>query len=380
MKKHLLLPVLAFILIPALHAQIVITNATFPAAGDTLKTVTDDTPPASVSITPPGGPYTWDFSQLDGTFTQEEVYANASEGTGFANFPGATLYTNNQVTETYYTNDAGTFSVLGFNGQVPAGGFPIEAVIKYSPAFIERRAPLQFFDIHSNATGLLIPFAVADLPSEIVDSLGVLTGLADSIRIRISINNIQVVDAFGTLAIPGGTYDVLRQKVTTYQEARFDVHTFLGWLDVTEQILQAGIPGFGVDTSYTHAFLSNDAKEPIAVVSTSDGLNVTSVTYKNNGVTSSSEDISNNQHTMVRMSPNPAFSETTFDLQHIPDGQYQLTIFDMQGARLFSEKITAPSATISLDDLAAGTYMCILTQDVDGKHIWSGQLVKANRK
>ena len=380
MKKHILFLALASIIIPVLHAQIVITNATFPVAGDTLKTVTDNTPPAIVSITPPGGPQTWDFSALDGTFTQEEVFADASEGTGFANFPGATVYTNNQVTETYYASDAGTFSVLGFNGQVPAGGFPIEAVIKYSPPFVERRAPLQFFDIFQEATDLNIPFAVADLPSEIVDSLGILTGLADSIRIRINISQLNTVDGFGTLSIPGGTYDVLRQKITSYQTVRFDVHTFLGWLDVTDQVIQAGLPGFGTDTSYAHLFLSNTAKEPIASVNTADGLNVTTVTYKNNGVISSSEDISNDQHAKVMMSPNPAFSETTFDLQHITDGQYQLTLFDMQGARLFSEKITTPTTTISLDGMATGTYTCILTQVADGKHMWSGRLVKADSK
>jgi hypothetical protein len=378
MKKHLLFLALVC-LIPSLHAQIIITNATFPIAGDTLKTVTDDTPPAGVTITPPGGPQTWDFSQLDGTNTQEEVYRNASEGAGFANFPGATLFTDNQVTETYYTNDAGTFSVLGFNGQVPAGGFPIEAVIKYNPPFIQQRAPLQFFDIYQTTTDLTIPFAVADLPSEIVDSLGVLTGLADSIRIRINISQLSTVDGYGTLAIPGGTYDVLRQKSTNYQTVRFDVHTFLGWIDVTDQVIQAGLPGFGTDTSYIHLFLSNDAKEPIAAVSTSDGLNVTSVTYKNNGVTSSAGEVTSIDQSLVMISPNPAFSETTIQLENIPDGSYLLTLYDMQGSKLFSEKINSITTKISLADMATGTYIGVLT-DTSGKYLWSGQVIKAERK
>ena len=73
-----------------LTAQITITNATFPVAGDSLKTATDLTPDGIV-MTPPGGPQTWDFSALYPDTRQVDVFQPASAGTSSANFPGAEL-------------------------------------------------------------------------------------------------------------------------------------------------------------------------------------------------------------------------------------------------------------------------------------------------
>lgn len=373
MKKHILFLFLTS-LVSTFNAQITITNAIFPVAGDTLRTILDDSP-EGVEITAAGGPQTWNFSMLNGEIPLVEAYRPASEGTGFASFPEANLYTYNQLTETYYQSTSNTLSILGFSGQVPAGGFPIDAIIKYSPPQVQLNAPLQFFDIHTADNDLNIPFAVADLPSEIADSLGILTGLADSIRIRISITRLDAVDAFGTLSIPGGTYDVLREKRTTYQEVRFDVHTFLGWLDVTDQIIAAGLPGFGVDTSYSHVFVSNVAKEPIAVVNTSDGLTPVSVTYKDNGVTSSSGDNGNSIKMELTIAPNPVAEETAISWPDLHPGTYRISVYDFNGCLIHQEKTNNISILIQARDWPAGIYSCVLSND-HGNNIGLARLIK----
>ncbi|HQW03874.1 MAG TPA: hypothetical protein PLR30_15405, partial [Saprospiraceae bacterium] len=65
-KKNILVIFTVLAVTLSLPAQITITNATFPAAGDTLKTATD-LAPAGIVMTSPGGPQTWDFTSLNAT-------------------------------------------------------------------------------------------------------------------------------------------------------------------------------------------------------------------------------------------------------------------------------------------------------------------------
>ncbi|MEO6131291.1 MAG: hypothetical protein ABIQ02_05555, partial [Saprospiraceae bacterium] len=114
-----------------LQAQITVTNATFPAVGDSLKTATD-LAPVNITISGQGGPYTWDFSNLIASTRQATFFQQASAGTAFANFPTAELVTIGEGGfETYYNVSATTFDNLGFYGNDPTGTLPIAALLKY---------------------------------------------------------------------------------------------------------------------------------------------------------------------------------------------------------------------------------------------------------
>jgi hypothetical protein len=105
----------------------------------------------------------------------------------------------------------------------------------------------------------------------------------DSLRYRMAINQISTVDGYGTLSIPGGSYNVLREKTTRYTESRLDAKIPpLGWLDITDNAISSGFgSGLGVDTSTHYSYYNDVAKEPIAVVHTgSDALIPLSVTFK----------------------------------------------------------------------------------------------------
>ncbi|MDX2282643.1 MAG: hypothetical protein NW241_00715 [Bacteroidia bacterium] len=98
------LPILLLLCIPAgLAAQITVTSATFPAAGDTLHFATDHAPTGILALTPPGGNQTWDFSSLQATSTQNFVYQAASSGQYSTSFPGAEIFSASAPgTELYY--------------------------------------------------------------------------------------------------------------------------------------------------------------------------------------------------------------------------------------------------------------------------------------
>lgn len=259
-------------------AQITITNAVFPAVGDTLFFATDNQPQGIV-MTPPGGPQQWDFSNLQASATSQQIFLPPQAGPDYGSFPSANLlYQKPGGNVDVYLNASGNqVSMLGLSGPDPIL-LGIDLVAHFNPPIVQSRAPVNFFDINQTSSGLLVLFLPGLLPG-----VGSLPFTADTMRIRVAISRLDAVDAFGALAIPGGAFDVLRQKSTEYTEKRLDAKIPpLGWLDVTDVAIQYLGLDLGVDTTVTYQFLSNQSKEPIAVCTTDNSqLLVVNVRYKN---------------------------------------------------------------------------------------------------
>lgn len=357
-----------------LPAQIIVTNATFPDAGDTLKTVIDYTPEGIV-MTASGGPQVWDFSSLSAITRVETVFRPAVEGSAHANFPGAELVTIDDVgAEVYYSKSNSTFAILGITGEGLGGGFPVEADFKYNPPYVVRKAPLTFFDVDNFTSNATVSVPTSAIPGEIFDSLGISTGLFDSIRIRLDIHRLLVAEGYGSLTIPGGTYEVLRQKETTYTSTGIDVHTLLGWIDIG--VLLGGAFEFPTDTTITFNFISNTEKEPIAVVSVdSTGLNAVQVEYKNNGSISAINPITKETISVI-VSPNPVIDEVTFELKNIVPGNYTLRLYDVNGQQVLTKPLTSNREVISIDSFSEGMYLYNLV-DANGQILGIGKLMKA---
>lgn len=359
MKK--VLSAIAFALSAAwLPGQIMLTDAYFPTVGDTLKTNTDFTP-EGIAITPPGGPFTWDFGGLGANLQQATVYRNATEGNAAASFPNAELFADfGAGAETYFSVSPNAFEVLGFNGPDPVG-LGLQTLFKFTSPIPERRAPLSFPASHSSASDVLVPFPIDALPASFLDSLGV-PAIIDSIRVRVTAERSDFVDAYGTLTIPGGTYEVLREKRTELRETRVDGYfPIFGWQDLTDIIIAAAnFPGLGKDTIITYNFFSNDAKEAIAVVRMDNaGEVVTQVQYKDNGVASSSQDLAS-QSESVSVFPNPVDGEARFDLKNFSPGNYAVQLFDATGSLVLVKNFDLSGSShpesLDLTMLQAGPY------------------------
>ncbi len=254
---------------PRADAQITVPASTFPAPGDTLKLAIDNAPGACAiaTYTPPGGNQTWDLNCLNVGATQDIVYRPASQGsatvtgaTMFAVVPPSTFDGTSPTTEEYYnvSNDAAgsRFQLLASYGK--HYNLATNSVFSLLPPLPERYAPMNFFDIKQASSGTLQAFAASAVPT-------FLPVTADSVRYRVSIQELSVVDAWGTMTIPGGSYPVLREKRTSYTEARIDAKVPpLGWLDVTDNAIQAGFIGLGVDTVVHFNYYNDASKEPIA--------------------------------------------------------------------------------------------------------------------
>ncbi|MEZ4699455.1 MAG: FlgD immunoglobulin-like domain containing protein [Rhodothermales bacterium] len=250
---------------PAAFAQITVTNATFPAAGDTLRMAIDDAPDAAVVVvSPPGFDLVWDYSGLQVDSTYAIIFRPAGEGN--AEVPDAELFTVfAPALERYYNVTEDRIEVTADYG-TPLDLF-VPSLFQYNPPLGDRYAPLNFFDTRASSSGILYAEAPEAFTPALVASLRQFIQ-PDSLRYRIAINQLQAVDAFGALTIPGGTYTVLREKQTRFTETRIDAKIPpLGWLDVTDIAkLMAGFRGLGVDTTTTYRFFNDMVKEPIAVL------------------------------------------------------------------------------------------------------------------
>ena len=358
----------------ALEAQITVTNSTFPQVGDTLNLAVHANP--AIQITAPGGPYTWDYSGLEALVDQQIIFRPASEGsiavsgaTMFAGYPGGI--------ENYYSSSANAFLLLAVKG--PVGQvFGVESVFHYSPPRVERSAPLNYQDVNSFTSNLLVPFSTENIPSEIIDSLG-LPVVPDSIRLRIASQLTSEVDAYGTVQLPDGDFEALRVKRTEALDTRVDVLLpFFGWQDVTDVLLSGGlIPGIGNDTIVTYQFLSDTEKEVLVEASMdSTGQNVQQVIFKNGDAVNAAKDRSIARGELLRLYPNPFSDVLNFEARDQLPGALQIQFFTADGSLVKTIDVTTSSpASVNLAGLPVGSVLFKLVND-RGEVLQSGKLIK----
>lgn len=361
-----------FFVLNSAFAQITVDNSTFPIAGDTLRTSVDNLP-SNIEIGSAGVDLSWDFSSLQSPFVDELLVQNAEEGQVADQFPTADVVTELLGGgEAYYSSDDNEYLLLGYNGPDPIG-FGIDLLARLEPASVIKRAPMNFLDINTSGFNINIPFSAEAIPAEVFENLPI---KPDSIRIRISSDRTDVVDAWGTLTIPGGTFEVLREKRIEYQETLLDIKIGeFPWQDVTALVPFPDL--LGTDTIITYNYFSNDAKEPIVVATVSpDESVVETVTYKSIEVPTSITR-PNVAKSDVIAYPNPAIDSARFQFSNLRSGNYDLKIYNILGivVQQNSYQISG-SKTVEMDlsDLRKGTYLYSL-QNEEGQTLVTKRLL-----
>ena len=379
MKKNILLFILA-ILSNSLIAQITVTNATFPAPGDTLRTAVDTNP--NINLLEPGEDLTWNFTSLDGPVF-ENIILDASQGASFANFPNATIMTGQSpLAETYFQTTTTAYTSLGYSGQDPIG-LGLDVAFLNSPPLIERTSPLNYDDDVNSSSFVSVPFAWDDLPAFITDSLPLPT-TPDSIAIEVATTRTETVDAWGKVALPVGTYDVLRVRrldvTETSVQALVPILPGLPsvWIDVTG-FLGGVSPLLGGDTTLTYRYYNDESKEPIAIIrANSDDDTPTNAEYKSVDPNTVSVIKLYDQKPNIYAYPNPAIDQVRFDVLNLPKGKYDLNVYNILGVKVWSNNYDFRNATdtiqLDLNNFKKGTYLYSLS-DAKGKTIATRRLM-----
>lgn len=344
---------------PPVTAQITIDNAVFPVVGDTLHFAFGNQPGAINQIfTPPGGPQAWDLSNLQPTQTWNQIMRNPATGSAQASFPGAsTLYhPSNSASQVYLQVTGSQVLDMGYFG-LDELGLGLNLLFDKIPNLEEAWAPVNFFDIRQSTANVLTAFDAPIAPPLLLN----LVPTADSFRIRVTYQRVSTVDAFGTMAIPGGTFDVLRKKRTEYKSMAVDVKVApLGWIDISTIGGQQILP-LGTDTITTFHFLNNVSKEAIAVCTLNTAQNaVTGVQYKVVSPAVGTDDVVP-EEAYFSLYPNPAQHSVTLRWALPEAADVRIVVSDATGRQvhtLLDERVAAgPQLTLhTLPQMQSGLY------------------------
>ena len=342
-------------------AQITIENTVFPDVGDTLHYAFGNQPGAINQIfTPPGAGQQWDLSNLQPTQFWDQVMNDPQTGTAAASFPGATVFFNsfNSGDEVYLQVTGNQVTDMGYSG-LDQLGLGMNLLYKKEPHLELSWTPANFFDIRQSVSNVLTAFDAPIAPPVLQE----LVPTADSFRIRVTYQRLGTIDAWGTLAIPGGTFEVLRKKETEYKSSAVDVKVApLGWIDISTIGGQQIIPLLGTDTLTKFHFLNNVSKEPIAVCSLNTDQNeVSGVQYKVVSPPPVRTDEVMTEKELLSLYPNPARHSITLRWELPEDAEVRIVVSDATGRlmhTLLDEHVSAgPQLTQhSLPSLQPGLY------------------------
>ncbi len=338
MKKNLFIA--SFLFANSLLAQPTISNSYFPSVGDSLRFgVANNATTAFLRMGAAGGNQTWRFNFLRSATPDQASYTEgyaAPDSATLAAFPGADLVRNLTTTgqKEVYNKTTTRFELLGYQGFNLAGlTLPVRAY--FNQAVLERRAPLVFNTTNNNASSYSIAFASDLIPDTIWTSLRI---RPDSVRIRFQTTRNDRTDAWGQLLIPGGSYEVLRERRFEVTETKIEAKVAnLIWLDLTTLILQGNRPP--KDTTLSYYFWSNAAKEPIAMVQFRNETDTvpSRVEYKYltiNTAISEKRDPS----VSATLFPNPSHDVLHVQLNNSESGFYNFSIVNTFGQTLSQQK------------------------------------------
>lgn len=166
----------------------------------------------------------------------------------------------------------------------------------------------------------------------LLSQLGACTNCGiDSLRVRIQLQRLDIVNGYGTLAIPGGTYNVLREGRTEYRERRIAVKFSppIDWYTLAQWTV--------VDTMKSYRFLSDTTKELVAELNTgSNGSIVQQADYKDNAASGAPADLLGFGLAGVSLADNPVARQTTILLTTPVASHVELALYDAAGRQVES--------------------------------------------
>jgi hypothetical protein len=310
MKKVILVLNFCFILLSA-KAQITVNysyqKGTFISGCDSIV-------PNSIFPGSKGANQTWDFTALRNIYEDTSIYMDASASPYFSKFPNANLafYHNTVVGDTgksyiYYNIDANKH--LTFYGDVTYSSFLSQNLTAYaSQPCIDTVTVLSYGKTNEDTVMLTSTFAFPAFPG------------VDSMKIINHEINIDTVDAWGTVKLPGNiSYNSLREKSITY--VRSDVYLrYLGsW----------AFNNSSYDTSIAYFWYTDILTQPIVEIFLDSAGKIVSSQYYLTTVTGL---MSNKlQQENLRAFPNPAKANFSLDISGLDKSQINISLVSTTG-------------------------------------------------
>ena len=377
MKKNILAILFLIGIVTVVQAQITVTNTTFPQVGDNIKiSIVNSTDFPIVAITPAGGGQTWDFTSIGVGTPADFTVGDATTGAAAAIYPSADIIIpefGGVAGDGYVkvnTNELVTVGVIG-----SLAGFVSNFPIRYDPVQVEIQTPLMATSTFTSTYGFVEEIDPHDPPGTAIDTLvtnleGQLGGLAqvDSLRVTFTAVRQSVVDAWGTIILPKGSFDVLRLK--SFDITNTQVHAKVTAWGISNPAWQtpaqlgfdiSNFPFIGQDTVISYDYWNDMEKMPILSATTApDGTTIEYAAYfSDEPVTPISTNPIRANANNIKTYPNPAYDKLNIEMKNFETGNYTMKMYDIIGKEIWRKTYAVSGEkTIKLDvsKLRKGNY------------------------
>lgn len=361
-------------------AQITISNAYFPAPKDSLRiNIANSATAKFVKISPAGTNQVWDYSFLRSANPTApntiEQYSTPDTGTLSA-FPTADIVRNltNIGQKEVYNKTSTRFELIGYQG-FTLGLFDLPIKPVFNTPVLERRAPMSYNSTNNNASSFSVPLLVDWIPESVFSSLPV---KPDSMRLRFQTTRQDKTDAWGQIRIPGGNYDVLRERRFEVTERKVEARIAgLLWIDVTALLLSGNRPP--KDTTVSYYFWSNTAKEPIAMVQFRNEQDTvpSRVEFKFLNINTALKE-NEKPSILASLFPNPTNDIIFLEIKSSKSMTYNIALLNTVGQTLLIKKEKLQSGDVLplyLNTFKTGIYILNMYTD-EGTLLYSEKIIK----
>ncbi len=287
-KKLLFSLVIIGALCISAKAQISVDSLDMPSVGDTAIIGIDTLLPASIMVGDTGV-QSWDFSALQPDEFDTLMYVDPATTPDGANFPNSNLAIMGVQPMIFQTLDTMALITDGYAGEDPFGA-GLNVVAPFSPTQLVLDLPSTTGSSFIDTSGFNETISAIPLGLPFPD--------LDSIRVIHSSYVTSVMDAYGTVEIPGGgSYNVVRQLYTEITIDSLFIHCKdtndcfvvlltlpFGWSmvpDVALAFLGTDETNPIIDTTYTYKWWAIGESVPVVeVVTDAPGGNALSARFK----------------------------------------------------------------------------------------------------
>lgn len=280
-----------------------------------------------VTMTPPGPDQFWDYFLLDDEFRDTLTVVKA-DLTPFSNaFPEAEFaLTTNNYSFFYESLSQEGVKIEGRAVYDPI--YDVQIVTPFQTSGFSLPYPVNYQDQY-NFEYSYVARAASFLP-------GVDSSLAKS-NVQVSIN----ADAWGILTIPGGTFDVLRLRQTSF--IRDSVYYYSSGGNWTFDDIQ-------FDTTVTDFFYTKNIGASLLTIRERPGIGITNVNFLKGFFINSTESVLQPKLTCF---PQPASTSLFIDSEK----PYRTELTDLQGRVLFTYVLQSGVQQLPIPQMEAGIYL-----------------------
>lgn len=352
-------------------AQITITSSHINTAGNQLIEASDESPDASLSVGSPGSGQSWNFAALQEDGLDTVFFVNPTGLPGSTDFPGANLAityaTDEDSSWIFLQNSATELRTLGFTEVFFESG----VIDTFSVPFA--------FRVLSFPSSLGTTFSETTEGFNLTEEFGFDPDgpgphpFVDSIRFSSAITMESEIDGEGTITLPTGTFDALRQYSLQITSDSIFMLANGNW-SLISATLEAflGEDAVSQDTSFSYRWWTDIPTIGFPLIETevdSDDNLIESIRW----IKTSPVGIAQNSTAALQLYPNPASGLINIQLEGNDNSRHLLYVYDATGRQVKEMSINSNRDQMNVEDLQNGVYFYQLI-NAQGQAVANGKL------